>query len=181
MPAKTKSAPKSGKLGNFFRKLTPNSPKKKLLLFVVVFGLIAGGFYAYRTFAYGKIVKQQTPIIRLAGNVGHNGIHNTYRVLGAEWGKFNGSTVGVTRVPAGSTFKMQIGNLTPGREYCVWGFAGHVAVTAVVNSQYIRAATHGTPNPNEEKEIVCFTSNRSSATVHITPNAQIDLTNLGGY
>lgn len=46
-----KSNTKKSKLGSFFSKLNPNSPKKKLLLFVVVFGLIAGGFYAYRSFA----------------------------------------------------------------------------------------------------------------------------------
>lgn len=48
MPAKNN---KQSKLGSFFSKLSPNSPKKKLLLFVVMFGLIAGGYYAYRSFA----------------------------------------------------------------------------------------------------------------------------------
>ncbi len=49
MPAKT--VKKQSKLGAFFSKLNPNSPAKKLLAFVLVFAVLGGGYYAYRSFA----------------------------------------------------------------------------------------------------------------------------------
>src|SRR5690606_24153414 len=49
--AKNTSVKNSGKLRNLLSKLNPNSPKKKLLLFIIVFGLLGGGYYAYRSFA----------------------------------------------------------------------------------------------------------------------------------
>ncbi len=49
MPAKTLK--KQSKLSSFFGKLNPNSPVKKLLAFVLVFAVLGGGYYAYRSFA----------------------------------------------------------------------------------------------------------------------------------
>ncbi len=47
---------KQRKLGSFFNKLNPNSPAKKLLAFVLVFAVLGGGYYAYRSFANTNMV-----------------------------------------------------------------------------------------------------------------------------
>ncbi len=46
-----KKVRKQSKLGSLFSKLNPNSPKKKLMLFVLVFAVLGGGYYAYSSFA----------------------------------------------------------------------------------------------------------------------------------
>jgi hypothetical protein len=51
MAQSPKTVKKSGKLSNFLSKLNPNTPKKKLLTFVIVFALAGGGYYAYKSFA----------------------------------------------------------------------------------------------------------------------------------
>jgi hypothetical protein len=54
MAQKNKSSSKSKKqspIAAFFAKLNPNSPKKKLLAFAVVFAIAGGGYYAYTSFA----------------------------------------------------------------------------------------------------------------------------------
>lgn len=48
MPKTTK---KQSKLAAVLTKLKPNTGKKKLLLFVVIFALVGGGYMAYRSFA----------------------------------------------------------------------------------------------------------------------------------
>ncbi len=46
-----KSTKRQGKMRRFFNKLNPNSPAKKLVAFVLVFAVLGGGYYAYRSFA----------------------------------------------------------------------------------------------------------------------------------
>jgi hypothetical protein len=46
-PKKTKQS----KFSSVIYRLKPGTPKKKLLLFVIIFALLAGGYYAYSTFA----------------------------------------------------------------------------------------------------------------------------------
>jgi hypothetical protein len=42
---------KKSPLAAFFAKLNPNSPKKKLLAFAIVFAIAGGGYYVYTSFA----------------------------------------------------------------------------------------------------------------------------------
>jgi hypothetical protein len=47
MPAKTKTSKKSA----FLSKINPNTPIKKFFLFVIIFALLGGGYFAYKSFA----------------------------------------------------------------------------------------------------------------------------------
>ncbi len=57
MAKQNKSTKQQNKLGSFFRKLNPNTPAKKLLAFVLIFAMLGGGYYAYRSFAATTTVK----------------------------------------------------------------------------------------------------------------------------
>ena len=52
MPSKPK---KQSKLSSLWSKVKPNTPAKKLLAFVLVFGVIAGGYFAYQSFASSRL------------------------------------------------------------------------------------------------------------------------------
>jgi hypothetical protein len=47
MPARKKQS----KLRTILSKLNPNSPKKKFILFIAVFAVLGGGYFAYKSFA----------------------------------------------------------------------------------------------------------------------------------
>jgi len=51
----TTSKKQPSKLNSFAVKLNPDTPRKKLMSFVLVFALIGGSVYAYQTFATSKI------------------------------------------------------------------------------------------------------------------------------
>lgn len=56
MPAKSKKPAKkssvSSKKQSFWSKLSPKTPLQKLVVFALVVGVVAGGYYTYRSFAY---------------------------------------------------------------------------------------------------------------------------------
>ncbi len=54
---KTKTSKQNSKLNEFFGRLAPNTPVKKLVAFILVFAVLAGGYYAYRSFAAVSTVK----------------------------------------------------------------------------------------------------------------------------
>lgn len=49
--AKTKTAPLKARKTSFWQKIKPTTPGKKLLAFVLVFAILGGGYFAYRSFA----------------------------------------------------------------------------------------------------------------------------------
>lgn len=72
MPKTTaKSTPAKSGGRTFLQKLNPNSPKKKFLLFIVVFIVIGGGVMAYRSFA--------------STGVGTYWTHQTRQASGSPW------------------------------------------------------------------------------------------------
>lgn len=108
MPTK-KSKAKSGKLGSFFSKLNPNSPKKKLLLFVVVFGLIAGGFYTYRSFAQKAGGAESVTRIR------------DLSPSGGSYTNYNGSSKLPTWTLANQQGNFNAPIMKKGTNWCIWG------------------------------------------------------------
>ncbi len=99
MPAKT--VKKQSKLGAFFSRLNPNSPKKKLLLFVLVFAVLGGGYYAYSSFAASITVRYNATVFSGRPVYGDSGLNsNTTLVNTTISGK---GTVKVLRVGSSSS------------------------------------------------------------------------------
>ena len=51
MPASKNKSKKTKKPSGLFRRLNPNTPAKRALIFILVFGVIGGGYLAYKSFA----------------------------------------------------------------------------------------------------------------------------------
>lgn len=186
-----KKSKKNSKLSGFLSKLNPNSPKKKLLLFVLVFGVIAGGFYAYRSYAWvggrGSSITHKASV----RNLSRYGGFDTSYAFGSAWRgtKWFGRTSPVysNYLQAGggwSSVTVQIPGYVPNSKVCFWGFAGHASITATVGSDTRNVYRGDSFGTDGERELICI-GRRSvvsgNHSVTLRANTQVYFTNVAYY
>lgn len=166
MPAKKSTTKSSGKFGNILRKLNPNSPKKKLLLFVLIFGVIAGGFYAYRSFAStgssSRRIRDTSP---------------QPSVVGRNYTNYNGNSKFPTWTlwNEGGSYRSLSQS---GVRACVWGRVINDSHGYALISRHARQDFSFRQDRSSDRRIFCYNADDRIQVVTIQVNGIIEFTNI---